>query len=131
RSEANLKKLHNDFAIRERTALPPISLSAAIGRRFITKSSNRFGLTAAVNYSHTETVQRDLLRQYDNYDYTDNSYRYSSNLGALLNLGYYFGKSKVSLKTFYNRIFDDRLLVREGRNYSSSSMIRYYAFDLM
>ena len=126
-----LKALNNDFTVREHTALPAINLQAGMGRVFNLKNNNRFGLTAAVTYNHSENIKRDLTRQYDNYDYNDNSYNYSTNLGALLNLGYYTNKSKISLKTFYNRIFDDNFLYREGRNYSSSKDIRYYAYDLI
>lgn len=125
-----LKLLNNDFGIREHTALPPVSLQGALGRLF-RLGGNRFGITAALNYNHDEKIKGNLKRQYDNYDYTDNIYTYSSNLGALLNFGYYFGNNKISLKTFYNRIFDDRFLYREGENYSSSSLVKYYAFDLM
>lgn len=126
-----LKMLNNDMSIQEHAALPALNLQGSLGRLFRLKGSNRIGIIAAINYNHDENIKSDLKRQYDNYDYTDNIYTYSSNLGALLNLGYYFGKNKLSLKTFYNRIFDDQFLYREGENYSSSSLVKYYAYDLM
>lgn len=126
-----LKALNNDFSVNEHTALPAINLQGSLGRIINLKGNSRFGITAAVTYNHSENIKKDLLRQYDNYDYKDNIYNYSSNLGALLNLGYYTGKSKITLKTFYNRIFDDNFLYREGENYSSTKNVKYYAYDLI
>lgn len=126
-----LMALNNDYSIKEHRALPPVSLQGSLGRIFYVNGNNRLGLTAALSYSHDENIKNNVLRQYDNFDYQDNIYTYSSNLGALLNLAYVSPKHKISLKTFYNRLFDDQLLYREGKNYSSSSMVKYYAFDLM
>lgn len=130
-SKPYLLSLNNNFEIKEHTALPAVNLQASLGRVFRFKGNSRFGVTAAVTYNHSENIKQDLIRQYDNYDYKDNVYNYSSNLGALLNLGYYTGKSKINLKTFYNRIFDDNFLEREGINFGSSKNTRFYAYDLI
>ncbi len=130
-SKPYLLSLNNNFEIKEHTALPAMNLQASLGRVFRFKGNSRFGVTAAVTYNHSENIKQDLIRQYDNYDYKDNIYNYSSNLGALLNLGYYTGKSKINLKTFYNRIFDDNFLEREGVNFGSSKNTRFYAYDLI
>ncbi|WP_118950541.1 TonB-dependent receptor [Taibaiella helva] len=130
-SVSYLKMLNNDFSTKEHTALPAMNLQASLGRVFNLKGNSRFGVTAAVTYNHSENIKPELLRQYDNYDYKDNIYNYSTNLGALLNLGYYTGKSKINLKTFYNRIFDDNYLEREGVNAGSSQNVKYYAYDLI
>jgi len=126
-----LSALNNNFEIKEHTALPQMNIQAGLGRVYNLKGNSRFGVTAALTYNHNELIKRDLIRQYDNYDYKDNIYGYSSNLGALLNFGYYYKNSKITLKTLYNRIFDDNFLYREGYNNGSSSFIRYYAFDLI
>lgn len=126
-----LKALNNDFGVREHSALPAANLQASLGRVFRFKGNARLGVTAAITYNHSENIKRDLTRQYDSYDYLDNVYNYSTNLGALLNIGYNSGKSKINLKTFYNRIFDDNFLYREGENNSSTKNIKYYAFDLV
>lgn len=130
-STTALNSLNNNFSIKEHTALPALTLQAALGRVYHNKSGNKLGLTAAVTYNHSENIKKDLVRQYDNFDVKDNVYNYSSNLGALLNAGYYFGGNKVVFKTLYNRIFDDNFLYREGYNNSSTSDIKYYAFDLI
>jgi TonB-dependent receptor len=125
-----LKALNNDYAVREHSALPTVSLQASLGRLYNLKGNSRFGITAAVTYNHSENIKPEVLRQYDNFNYVDNTYNYSTNIGALLNLGYYVGKSKFNLKTFYNRTFDDNYLERSGYNNSNSADIKYFAYDL-
>lgn len=126
-----LKSLNNDFTIREHRALPGVNFQGALGRIYRLRNNNKLGITGAVTYTHTELMKKDLVRQYDNFDYQDNVYIYSSNLGGLLNAGYYFGANKIVFKTLYNRIFDDNFLERKGINYSSTSDVRYYAYDLV
>lgn len=131
-SKPYLLSLNNNLEVKEHSALPAVNLQGSMGRLFRMNNGSRFGVTAAVTYNHSENIKQDLIRQYDNYDYKDNIYNYSTNLGALLNLGYYTGKSKINLKTFYNRIFDDNFLERGGvSNSGSTQNIRYYAFDLI
>jgi TonB-dependent receptor len=125
------KSLNNDFSIKERSALPGMSLQASMGRSYVTKKNNRLGFVAALNYSHNETKEENVQRLYNDYNYTDNSYKYSSNVGAMVNVGYSFGKSKIVLKTLYNQVFDDAFLERTGYNSSSSKNIKYYAYDLL
>jgi TonB-dependent receptor len=125
-----LKALNNDYTVREHSALPAVNLQASLGRLYHLKGNSRFGITAAVTYNHSENIKPEVLRQYDNFNYVDNTYNYSTNIGALLNLGYYVGKSKFNLKTFYNRTFDDNYLERTGYNNSNSADIKYFAYDL-
>jgi TonB-dependent receptor len=123
--------LNNDYTIKERKGLPAINLQATLGEHRTTKKDGNLGMIAAITYSHNETVMKDVIRHYDNFDYIDNVYKYSSNLGAVFNLGYSAGKSKIVWKNLYNRIFDDNFLFREGDNLSSSKYVNYYAFDLI
>jgi outer membrane receptor protein involved in Fe transport len=125
------KSLNNNFAIKERNGAPAANVQATLGNHWTTKKDANIGMIAAVTYSHTEAVLKDVTRRYDNYDYTDNVYKYSSNLGAVMNFGYSAGKHKIVWKNLYNRIFDDNLLLRTGDNLGSSKFINYYAFDLI
>lgn len=126
-----LQTLNNDFGIRTHKALPGFNFQGSLGRTYSMKGNGRLGVTAALTYSHTETVKKDLIRQYDNFDYKDQAYIYSSNLGALVNVGYSFKKSKIVFKNLYNRTFDDQFLYREGINYGNTADVRYYAYDLI
>ncbi|WPV68183.1 TonB-dependent receptor [Chitinophaga sp. LS1] len=125
------KSLNNDYRVRERNGAPAINLQGSWGDHWDTKKHGSLGVIAGVTYSHNETVAKDMIRHYDNFDYTDNVYKYSSNLGAVANVGYTTGKSKLVWRNIYNKIFDDNFLYREGDNIGSSKYINYYAFDLI
>ena len=126
-----LSQLNNDYTIRSRQALPDFSLQGSMGRAYKLKSGSRLGLTAAISYGHLEARKQDVKRQYDNYDYTDNAWQYSSRLGGFLNAGFQKGGSTLAFKAMYNRIFEDQFLYRSGTNFSGPREVQYYAFDLI
>lgn len=126
-----ISKLNNNYSITTREALPGMSLQASAGKVYSLKGNKRIGIVGAINYSHNETVEPNISRYYIDYNYTDNVYKYSSNLGALLNIGYTSAKSKIALKALYNNIFEDNFLERTGLNNASGGKhIVYYAYDL-
>lgn len=126
------QSLNNNYNIKQRSGLPGATIQASTGRSYDMKgnSSRHMGYVAALTYSHNELRLKDVMRHYDNFAYTDNSYRYSTNIGGMFNYGYSSAKTKLVWKTLYNRNFDDNFLFREGNNLSSSKYINYYAFDL-
>lgn len=126
-----INMLNNNFSIGQRSALPGFNLQASLGRLFMTKNNGKLGVIAAVTYGHSENIIRDARRQYGDFNYNDNTYKYSSTLGGMLNVGYTSGKSKITFKNLYNRVFDDNFLFREGFNNSNSTYINYYAYDLV
>jgi len=124
------KSLNNDYSISQRSALPGFNFQGTTGRTWDLKNNRHTGLIAAISYGHNETILKDVQRHYDNFDYKDNTYRYSTNVGGMLNYGYTAGKMKLVWKNLYNRNFDDNFLFREGNNLSNSKYINYYAYDL-
>lgn len=130
-NNAALNSLNNDFGIRTHKALPAINFQGALGRTYAMKEGNKLGITAALTYNHYELIEKNYIRQYDGFIDTNNKYKYSTNLGGLLNAAYYFGKSKIVFKNLYNRTFDDNFLYRQGHNNNSGADVRYYAYDLI
>lgn len=126
-----IKSLNNDFSINTKTALPQMSLQASTGHSWLMNNNKRFGIIGAVTYNHNESILKDVKRQYNDFDFTDQAYRYSTALGAMVNAGYSFGANKIVLKSLYNRVFDDNFLLRTGNDFSSRNFINYYAFDLI
>lgn len=129
-----INQLNNNYSVKERKALPGINLQATSGRAYSLKGSRRIGFIAGLNYVHTETREPNMNRIYDNFSYDDNAYKYSSNLGGLLNIGYTSAKSKLVFKTLYNQIFDDYYMERGGINGSTGSggsYVNYTAYDLL
>ena len=120
-----------NFSIYTNKALPTQNYQFTLGKVKDFESGNRLGAIFALTYRNSQTIQSDVLRHDYNNDYIDNVYKFSTNIGALFNLGYTFGKSKITFKNIYNRIYDDQHLQRTGTNESSTADVRYFAFDLL
>jgi TonB-dependent receptor len=128
-----INSLNNDFTVYNSKALPSQSYQFTLGNvQEIGKNKNRFGTTVALTYRNTQTIYPDLIQKFDNYDYHNQVNKFSTNIGGLANFAYSFGKSKITFKNLYNRIFDDQFTYRTGSNTStSSSDNRFYAYDLL
>lgn len=128
-----INSLNNDFTVYTTKALPSQSYQFTLGNvQEIGKNKNRFGTTVALTYRNTQTIIPELIQQFDNYDYRNQVNKFSTNIGALANFAYSFGKSKITFKNLYNRIFDDQFTYRTGSNTNtSSSDNRFYAYDLL
>ncbi|RVU00217.1 TonB-dependent receptor [Mucilaginibacter limnophilus] len=114
------------------TALPTQNHQFTIGRVKDFESGNRFGAIVGLTYRNSQNLIKDLKIDYLDYqNYNDDISRFSTNVGALANFGYSFGKNKITFKNIFNRSFDDQYLERTGRNIGRGSDIQYYAFDLL
>jgi hypothetical protein len=91
--------------------LPTQNYQLTIGKvKDFEKSGNRLGAILALTYRNSQTISSDVKRDYYDYHYNDNVYKFSTNVGALFNLGYTFGKNKITFKNVYNRMYDDQFL---------------------
>ncbi|RZK78300.1 MAG: TonB-dependent receptor [Pedobacter sp.] len=126
-----IRTLPQDWNIYNNTALPSQNYQFTIGRVKDLESNNRkIGAIASVTYRNSQNKNEDLFRDYNTYRYTDNSYKFSTNLGGLLNFAYNYGNNKITFKNIYNKTFDDQFLYREG-SFGGTRAYKYYAFDLM
>lgn len=133
-TETNIRMLRSitkDYNIYNNTALPTQNYQLSIGKVKDFKNGDRFGAIAALTYRNSQTIQKDVIRDFYGFDYKDQVYKFSTNVGALLNLGYTHGRSKYTFKNLYNRIYDDQFLSRAGINENSTADVRYFAFDLL
>lgn len=130
---AAINSLNNKYTVQQRLALPSQNYQLTIGRvNEVGKEKNRFGTTLSLTYRTSESRTPDISKKFFTYDYTDQPYRFSSNIGALANFAYTYKKSKITFKNIYNRILDDQYITRTGGNaQSSSSDNKFYAFDLI
>jgi TonB-dependent receptor len=128
-----IRSLNNDFNIYSQNAFLGQSYQFTLGNvKEIGAKKNRFGTTIALTYRNAETTIPGLIRKFDNYNYTEDQYKFATNIGALANFAYSFGNNKITFKNLYNRIFEDQFTYRTGSNTSSSSYNnRFYAFDLI
>ncbi|WP_379089159.1 TonB-dependent receptor domain-containing protein [Pedobacter sp. UC225_65] len=126
-----LKSLPNDFRINNNAALPSQSYQFNIGRVKQFENNNRFGALFSLTYRNSQNTNRDVKRDFYEYDYNDNQYKFSTNIGALANFAYSFGKNKISFKNIYNKTYDDNYTERAGIDNSSTTANKFYAYDVM
>ena len=128
----SISSLNNDFAIYNKNAFLGQNYQFTLGNvKEIGENKNRFGTTIALTYRNAETTIPGLVRQYNNFNFTEDQYRFSTNVGVLANFAYSFGKNKITFKNLYNRVFDDVFTYRTGSNTATSSFDnRYYTYDL-
>ncbi|SDM06460.1 TonB-dependent receptor [Pedobacter antarcticus] len=126
-----LRSLPTDWNIYSRSALPTQNYQFTVGRVKELKNSGRLGAILSLTYRNSQTINKDVIRDYYDYNYRDDVYKFSTNIGALANFAYTYGKSKITFKNIYNRIYDDQFLSRTGTNQNTQSDVKFYAFDLL
>ena len=127
---AALKSLPTDNAIKTTTALPIQNYQFSLGRVKQAENGNKFGALISATYRNAQTINEDVERNFYVYNYNDNQYKFSTNLGALANFAYSFGKNKISFKNIYNKNYDDNYTVRTGTK-DGNSLNQFYAYDIM
>lgn len=128
---STLKSLPNNLSVINSSAMPGQNYQFNIGRVKHYENNNRLGALVSITYRNSQTINEDVQRSFYVYDYNDNQYRFSTNLGALANFAYSFGKNKISFKNIYNRTYDDNYTERTGLNLGSTTVNKFYAFDVM
>ncbi|WP_461788198.1 TonB-dependent receptor [Pedobacter sp.] len=127
-----MKSLSSDWKIYNNTALPTQNYQFTLGRvKNLKDSGNKLGALFSLTYRNAQNIQQDVIRDYKDFDYHDDIYKFSTSVGALANFAYSYGKSKITFKNIYNRNYDDLFLSRSGFNIDRNRDIRFYAFDLM
>ena len=128
---ASLRALPQDFSVNNSTAFLNQNYQFTLGRvKDFTKTNRRLGAILSLTYRNSQNNNLGLVRQYHVYDYSDDQYRFSTNVGALANFAYNYKNSRITLKNLYNRSFDDQFTYRTGNNKATGD-IRFYAFDLL
>jgi TonB-dependent receptor len=127
-----VKSLPNNFGEKRSTALPPTSLQASLGdvRRF--KNGGKLGTVIGVIHRLSETAvpnfERAFYEESRTARYTvDSQWRFSSMLAGLANISYVQGKTKISFKNLYNKLYDNTYYRRNGYNTSNNQQIFQYA----
>jgi TonB-dependent receptor len=130
---AAINSLSNNFDVYKTTALPGQNYQFSIGRvKDFEKSGNRFGAILSLTYRNSQITNPDINKElFDQFNYTDRTYKFSTNVGGLMNLSYVYGNSKITFKNIFNRIQDDQYLNRRGINNNTSTLNKFYAFDFM
>ena len=132
KNNAALRALPQGFNVNDSKAFLSQNYQFTIGRvKDFEKSESRLGAIVSLSYRNSQNINEGIVRKYHVFDYLDNQYKFSTNVGALANFAYSHKKSRITLKNIYNRTFDDMYTSRTGTNVSTSSDNRFYAFDLI
>ncbi|WP_240615376.1 TonB-dependent receptor [Pedobacter paludis] len=127
---AALKSLPTDYTIKNNNALPTQNYQFSLGRVKHFENGNKFGALISGTYRNAQTFFQDVERNFYIYNYNDNQYKFSTNVGALANFAYSFGKNKISFKNIYNKNYDDNYTERTGIR-DGNSLNKFYALDVM
>ncbi|HXH98788.1 MAG TPA: TonB-dependent receptor [Sphingobacteriaceae bacterium] len=132
KNNASLRALPQDLSISDSKAFLSQNYQFTLGRvKDFTKTNSRLGAILSLTYRNSQNTNPGIVRKYHVFDYVDDQYKFSTNLGALANFAYNFKNTRITLKNLYNRVFDDQYTSRTGTNVSTSSDNRFYAFDLI
>ncbi|MBC7745078.1 MAG: outer membrane beta-barrel protein [Flavobacterium sp.] len=128
---ASLQALPQDFAVNNGSAFLNQNYQFTLGRvKDFKKTNNRLGAILSLTYRNSQNSNLDIVRKYHVFDYNDDQYRFSTNVGALANFAYTYKNSRITLKNLYNRTLEDQYTYRTGNN-ATTGDVKFYAFDLL
>ncbi|MBY0244724.1 MAG: TonB-dependent receptor [Sphingobacteriaceae bacterium] len=132
-SIAAMKSLNNDFAVKNSNAFLGQNYQASIGKvKTFENSTSKLGAIFSLSYRNSQIVNPEIYRELqEQFNFTDQTYKFSTNLGALANVGYVFGNHKITFKNIYNRIQDDQYLERTGESLNNNNFNKFYTFDVV
>lgn len=105
-------------------ALPMQTYQFSWSEKFDLKNGGTLGTILALTYHNEQHIQYSDRLEYDDqgqnsgllYDYRDTIYKFSTNIGAMANIAYKKGNTKIAFKNIFNRLMDVNNLFREGYN---------------
>lgn len=122
----------NSYTTNTKSALPNTSLQLSAGKGFDLKKGGKIGVVAAASTSNSMTTITDLKRGKYYADggihtrSTETQHRQVANSAALLNIAYTKGKSRISLKNLYNKLYDEAYIDRLGYSTGSDQQNPFY-----
>lgn len=131
------KLFSNSFAETKSSALPSQNYQVTFGNKKILKNSAAFGSIGSITYRNSQNISPITRFDYDNegknpfYQYDDMQYRFSTNIGGLLNLTYIKDNNKISFKNLANKVFDEIYNDRTGYNTNTLTDITFKSNELI
>jgi len=127
---AAIQQLPTDWNRYSMNAMPGQNYQLSWGKVKQIDDKRKLGAVVAFTYRNAQTITPDINRSFHVYHFVDNQYKFSTSLGALANLAYSYGNSKITFKNLYNKVYDDSYLFRQGNDVSRGD-VKFYAFDLL
>ncbi len=124
----------NSFNIENTTASPIQNYQLTYGAVKNFKNNSSFGSIVSLTYRNSENINNSQRLDYDteefSYNFDDDIYRYSTNVGLLANFSYKFKKNKLSFKNIINKTLEDSYTFRQGVNIDNGVARRSNTTDL-
>lgn len=127
------QRLNNLFGDRfTGKALPTQAYQVSWAEKFDLKNGASIGTIIAATYRNEQRIAySDRIEYADQgqdapllYDYKDTIYKFSTNIGAMANIAYKKGNTKIAFKNIFNRMMDVTNSFREGYNYDNVQYVR-------
>jgi TonB-dependent receptor len=116
-------------------AIPSQSYQLSTGLRKTFKNEANLGAIFSLNYRNAENMTKSERFEYNQdkteYDFNDDTYKFSSSWGALANVAYIKGGNKIAFKNLYNISLDNSYTERDGSLVIDKIKRKGYSFDLV
>lgn len=112
--DPNRQKIHQflrtmpyNWTLKKYTAMPTQNYQLQLGRTIPFKNESKLGIVTALTYRNEQDIEDRSLYMINSNDFTGTNNKFATTLGGSLNLGYQFGKHKITLQNTYNHKFSD------------------------
>jgi len=117
------------------SAMPGQAYQLSLGLRKKLENNANIGAIFSLTYRNSENKNESERLDYEGnttqYDYKDDTYKFSSSVGALANFAYIKGNNKIAFKNLYNISLDNSYTSRYGTQFVDQDSIRGYSYDLV
>ncbi|TCC87040.1 TonB-dependent receptor [Pedobacter frigiditerrae] len=117
------------------SAMPAQAYQLSMGLRKELKNKANIGAIFSLTYRNAENRNESERFDYEGattqYDFKDNTYKFSSSVGALANIAYIKGNNKIAFKNLYNISLDNTYTSRSGTQFVDKDYIQGYSYDLV
>lgn len=114
------------------TAAPIKNFSLTYAQTHRFKNGGQLGTLLAVNYRNAMLIYEAEKAFYEAngnvvFNYNDIQNRYQTNAGAVANISYAKGRTKISFKNLFNQLYEDNYYTRTGYNTNRLNDIQFYS----
>lgn len=117
------------------SAMPAQAYQLSMGLRKELKNKANVGAIISLTYRNSENRNEAERLDYEGsvtqFDFNDDTYKFSSSMGALANFAYIKGNNKIAFKNLYNISLDNTFTSRYGTQLVDQDSIRGYSYDLV
>ncbi len=128
-------QLKNSYGEAKTSAIPSQTHQITYGKRTDLKNGGSFGSILSLSYRNSQNMAVAERKDYEFsgtpfYEYEEDIFKYSTNVGLLGNFALVKGSNKFAFKNMYNRGFEDNYTARTGFTTDNIQDIQFSSSDL-